>query len=165
MSPNQLGMNVANSSPSQVEQMQMGFRSGVADAAGRYRNNSNPIIILNNPAMEQRLADDMMQGGVETLVTGAPVATAMRSNIGRGVGKWMRDARTLGVGRRATELADEIAPIALDPDPIASFARLRGISEKDAADLLIVENLVRNAERTCWDRGSGYSRRVRCRVS
>ena len=210
MSPNQLGVNVGNASPSQVEQMQMGFRSGLADKAGGYRNNSNPFAVLNNPAMEQRLgilydgvedadiarllsqrdleaelagstnrlignsltaerqvadqafgqtnlAGDMMQGGVETLVTGAPVATAMRSSIGRGVGNWMRDARTLGVGRRAMELADDIAPIALDPDPIESLARLRGMSEKDAADLLIVENLVRNAERRGAHAGAGVS--------
>lgn len=208
MSPNQLGVNVANSSPSQVEQMQMGFRSGLADAAGRYRNNSNPFAILNNPAMEQRLgtlygdqmdmeiarllsqrdleaelagstnrlignsltaerqmadeafgqtslAGDMMQGGVETLVTGAPVATAMRSSIGRGVGNWMRDARTLGVGRRATELADDIAPIALDPDPIASAARLRAMAEKDAADAAILEALIGATERRGANAGAG----------
>lgn len=208
VSPNQLGVNVANSSPSQVEQMQMGFRSGLADAAGRYRNNSNPFAILNNPAMEQRLgtlygdqmdmeiarllsqrdleaelagstnrlignsltaerqmADeafgqtsltgDMMQGGVETLVTGAPVATAMRSSIGRGVGNWMRDARTLGVGRRATELADEIAPIALDPDPVASAARLRAMAESNAADAAILEALIGTAEKRGASAGAG----------
>ncbi len=207
MSPNQLGVNVANASPSQVEQMQMGFRSGLADRAGSYRNSSNPFAVLNNPAMEQRLdvlypgadteiarllaqrdleaqmagsanrlvgnsltaerqvadeafsqnslAGDMVQGGLETLVTGAPVATAVRSAAGRGFGTWARDARTFGVGRRAVELADEIPPITLNPDPAASAAELRALADKDAAHAAIVEALMETARERGARAGAG----------
>jgi hypothetical protein len=196
MSPDQLGVNVASASPSQVDQMRLGFQSGLAENAGRARNSTNPYGLLDTPAMEQRLSTmydggdkiarllaqrdlegqlagstnrlignsmtaerqladeafgqqglmgDVVQGAMETAVTGAPVVTALRSGAGRGLGGALRDYRTLGFGRRATDLADEIAPIALNTDPAAAKANLIDIQERAGAYQAIMDELLKNA--------------------
>jgi hypothetical protein len=197
MSPNQLGVNVANSSPAQVEQMRLGFQSGLAENAGRVRNNSNPFQSqLDTPGMEQRLstlypesdsiarllaqrdleaqlagstnrlvgnsmtaerqmADEafnqsglmgnVVQGVAETAVTGAPVVTALRSGMARGLGGAVRDWRTLGLGKRATAVADEIAPIALNTNPKAAAASLDDLVKRDLAHQEIIKALLEDA--------------------
>ncbi len=207
MSPDQLAVNVGNSSPAQVDQMQLGFQSALGETAGRYRNNSNPFAMLNTPAMEQRLATlypdgdteiarllsqrdleadlagstnrlvgnsltaerqmadqafepdsmmaDLVQGGVETLVTGAPVATAMRTAAGRGLGTWMRDRRTLGFGRGAIDFADQIAQISLDPNSAQAALALRDIRDRASAQDVIVAELMRTAQSRGGHVGAG----------
>jgi hypothetical protein len=197
MSPNQLGVNVGNASPAQLDQMRLGFQSSLAEQAGRLRNNTNPFNILDNPQMEQRLgamqyggdeiarllsqrdleaqvagstnrlignsataerglADELFgaQSGMmndlgpmalETAISGAPWATGARSIASRLGGQALRDWRTLGVGRRATDLANEIAPIALDMNPAAAEEALFSMVERDAVYQAIVEELLAGA--------------------
>lgn len=209
MSPNQLGVNANNASPTQLGQMRLGFQSGLAEQAGRGRNNANPFqATLDTPAMEQRLnalqyggddiarllsqrdleaqlagstnrlignsataerqvADqafgqggmigDMATGAVETMLTGAPVVTAARSGIGRTLENSLRDARTLGIGSRATQLADEIAPIALDTDPEAAIQRLLTMAMTDEGYQDLVAALLAQARTRGGHVGAGVS--------
>lgn len=210
MSPDQLGVNVNNASPSQVDQMRLGFQSGLAENAGRLRNNSNPFSTLDTPAMEARLgtmydadpvarllaqrdleaqlassanrlvgnsmtaergvADqafdqsslmgNIVQGGVETALTGAPVMTVARSGLGKGVGQAFRDYRTLGLGSKATALADEIAPFALNTNSADAASKLLELAGKDAAFQQILAELAQDASRRGAHAGAGASSAV-----
>ncbi|MXO75343.1 hypothetical protein GRI40_08970 [Altererythrobacter aerius] len=209
MSPDQLSVNVANASTSQVEQMRLGFQSALGEQAGRYRNSANPFnSVLNTPAMEQRLATmyadspdadiarlllqrdlegqlagstnrlvgnsltaerqvadeafgqqslggTMLQGALETAVTGAPVATALRAGAGRGLTGAIRDYRALGLGRRATELADQIVPLTLNDAPATAAAGLRDIKDRADAYDIILEELMKSASERAGHIGAG----------
>lgn len=201
MSPDQLEVNAARASPSQADQLRLGFQSALGEKAGTFRNSTNPFeSTLGTPGMEQRLnslypdggdniarllaqrdmerdvagftnrlignsmtaerqvADqafsqgnmigDLASGTVETLLTGAPVVTAARSGVGRSLGNAFRDFRTLGVGNKATALADEIVPIALDTNPDAAIERLLSMAltdegYRDVVDALLAQSRTR----------------------
>jgi hypothetical protein len=195
MTPDQLGVDVNNASPAQLEQMRLGFQSGLAENAGRLGNNTNPFRTLDNPAMEARLATmyeadpvanlllqrdvegqlaastnrllgnsataerqiadqafgnsslvgDIATGAVETALTGAPVVTAARSGLGRGLAQGFRDWRTLGLGSRGRELAEGIAPLALDTNPENAAATLLDLATQDARYQQVVEALLEQA--------------------
>lgn len=196
LSPDQLGVNVSNASPGQVEQMRLGFQSGLAESAARARNNANPFqAILDTPAMEQRLNTmydpdsvasllaqrDLERGiaastnrlignsmtaerqladeafgqsslmgeavpmAIETSLSGAPFATGLRSIASRLGGQAARDRRLLGRGARATELAEEIVPLALETNPATAAQTLQDLAARDAAYQAIVEELLRTA--------------------
>lgn len=53
--PDQLGVDTANLTPEQRQQMQLGFQSEVMGRAGNLRGNSNPWGQLNTPNMEGRM--------------------------------------------------------------------------------------------------------------
>lgn len=56
LSPDQLAVNVGNSTPSQLDQTRLGFQSKLVENAGRLRYSSNPFeSVLGTPAMTQRL--------------------------------------------------------------------------------------------------------------
>lgn len=213
MSPNQLGVNMGNASPSQAAQMRLGFQSGLAEQAGRVRSSTNPFeSTLGTPAMEQRLAamgygpdevarllsqrdlerqvagstnrlignsataerqladqafgaesslmGNIAQGAVETAITGAPVATTLRSGMGRGLGQSLRDWRTLGVGERARTAADQIIPLALDIDPENAARQLLELASRDEAYQVIVQELLDRAGRRGAIGGAGTSAAV-----
>lgn len=106
---------------------------------------------------QSSLAGDIATGTVEMALTGAPVVTAARSGIGRGLGNAVRDWRALGLGRAATQTADEIAPIALNTNPTAAAAQLRSMAERDAAYQAIVQNLLETAATRGGHAGAGVS--------
>lgn len=183
LSPDQLGVNVGNATPTQVEQMRLGFQSQLAENAGRLRYSSNPFeSVLGTPAMEQRLgtlypeggdnvarllsqsemerqmaassnrlignsmtaerqtADQAFQGGdwlgpaaevgANVLLGQVPIGTAIRA----GASQRARDAITLGLGSRATAKAEQIAPIALTPEPAATIAQLLSLDQRRLAN-------------------------------
>src|SRR5690606_3951861 len=88
------------------------------DLEGQLAGSTNRLI-GNSMTAERGIADEAFaaQSGVmddaapmlvETAISGAPWATGLRSVASRLGGQGLRDWRTLGMGRRATELADEI---------------------------------------------------------
>lgn len=109
-------------------------------------------LVGNSMTAERQLADqtftggsvmgDIASGAMETAVTGAPIATAMRSGIGRGLAQFMRDRRTLGVGRRAEQVADQIAPVALEMNPATALAGLSDMARRETAYRQAMEQLV-----------------------
>jgi len=76
--------------------------------------------IADQAFADEGLLRPILEGGVETAITGAPVATLLRS----GVGKRAVDMFRLGSGKRAMERAEQIAPIALNPDPADTVAQI-----------------------------------------
>lgn len=55
-SPNELAVNLGKVSPSQADQMRLGFQGRLVENADRLQQSTNPFRILNTPAMEQRLS-------------------------------------------------------------------------------------------------------------
>jgi len=97
-------------------------------------------LIGNSMTAERQLADRAFEGGdvtrllaegaIETAVTGAPVATTLRS----GLGQRARDAMTLGMGRRAVERADQVVPLTLQTDAMETIANILAMGTiRDAA--------------------------------
>jgi hypothetical protein len=82
---------------------------------------------------------------VETAISGAPWATGLRSVASRLGGQGLRDWRTLGMGRRATELADEIAPISLETNPAVAEEMLYEMVERDALYRAVLEDVLGRA--------------------
>lgn len=105
----------------------------------------------------QSLAGDVLQGALETAVTGAPVATALRSGAGRGLSGAIRDYRSLGLGRRSTELADQIVPLALNDAPADAAAGLRDIAGRAEEYDLVLQELLKSASLRAGHIGAGAS--------
>lgn len=124
------------------------------DLEGQMAGSSNRLV-GNSLTAERQVADeafgqtsmmgDLAQGALETAVTGAPVATALRSAAGRGIGGAIKDYRTLGMGRKAVELADEIGPIALNDDPLAAASGLTDMAQRQEAYRAILDELLGKA--------------------
>jgi hypothetical protein len=178
LSPDQLVVNANRATPTQLEQMRLGFQSQLAENAGKLRYSTNPFeSVLGTPAMEQRLstlygdtsevARLLSQRDLETrlaassnrlignsmtaerqiadeafgpnpiiegaLHAGAAVAThggSIPGTAARLVGTGIKDRVALGLGQRAVQKADEIAPITLDTDPRQTIARLLALEQK-----------------------------------
>ncbi|WP_031293290.1 hypothetical protein [Sphingobium sp. HDIP04] len=107
------------------------------DLENRMAGTSN-FLIGNSSTAERGLADQafgdegllrpVIEGGLETAISGAPVMT-----IGRRLGgQWLKDRSALGVGRRAAERAEQIAPIALNPDPADTVAQILEMQARQA---------------------------------
>jgi hypothetical protein len=152
------------------------YPSGIGDVARlltqrdleRDVASSTNRLIGNSMTAERAVADDafngqgsvagtLAQGALETALTGAPVVTAARSGIGRGVGRAVRDWRELGLGQRAVQLADEIAPLALNMNPEESAAALAEWGSKDAAHQAILQELLKTAASRGGHVGAGTS--------
>lgn len=107
------------------------------DLEGKMASTSN-FLAGNSATAERGLADQafsdegllrpVIEGGLETAISGAPVMT-----IGRRLGgQWLKDRSALGVGRRAMERAEQIAPIALNPDPADTVAQILEMQARQA---------------------------------
>ncbi len=117
---------------------------------------SSNRLVGNSLTAERQVADqafggnslvgDIAQGLAETAITGAPTATVARSGLGRGLGRAVRDWRQLGIGSRATALADEIAPIALNNDPAAAANALDDIAQRDVQYREVLDALLSKAQ-------------------
>jgi hypothetical protein len=93
---------------------------------------TNNKLIGNSDTAERGIADQAFAGSaVPAMVLdagmmaagGVPTASAARMLGGRG----LRDAFTLGLGKRAVAKADAIGPVMLNADPNASLAALNGL--------------------------------------
>lgn len=78
---------------------------------------------------EDGLLRPMAEGAIETSITGAPVATVLRSGLGQRVADMFR----MGAGRRGVEKADQIAPLVLNTNPEETIAQILALQERDAA--------------------------------
>jgi hypothetical protein len=95
-------------------------------------------LIGNSMTAERNIADEAFAdgGGMgEALEIGAnlalgqvPIGTAIRGLVGTGI----RDRMKLGVGRRGRELAEEIAPLALDTNTENAIARLLMLQQQNS---------------------------------
>lgn len=84
--------------------------------------------IADQAFADEGLLRPVIEGGLETAISGAPVMT-----IGRRLGgQWLKDRSALGVGRRAMERAEQIAPIALNPDPADTVAYILEMQARQA---------------------------------
>lgn len=132
------------------------------DLENRMASTANSLV-GNSATAERQLADQafadesllrpVLEGGVETLVTGAPVTTVLRS----GVGNRIADALRLGAGRRAVEKAEQIAPLALNPDPAATIAELLALQQRSETYQALVEQARNRVGRRGDATGSGSS--------
>lgn len=115
----------------------------VAGSTNRLIGNSMTAerLVADDAFNQSGMIGDVAQGALETAITGAPVATVMRSGVGRGVGNAVRDWRALGVGKKGVERADQIADLALNTDPEATIARLLALSEQSAEYKAVLEAL------------------------
>lgn len=118
--------------------------SGVADLL-RQRDleaqlaRTNNSILGNSATAGRQIADEnfasspVAQGaadiGAAAITGGVPVATMLRTAANSG----LRDAFKLGVGKRATRKADEIAPILFNTDPSQSLSAIRSLADRDQA--------------------------------
>lgn len=91
--------------------------------------------IADQAFADEGLLRPIVEGGVETAITGAPVATMLRS----GVGQRAADMFRLGSGKRAMERAEQIAPVALNPDPADTIAQILAMQERQAGYQAAVE--------------------------
>jgi hypothetical protein len=125
-------------------------------------------LIGNSASAERILADEAFgaessvlgtvgQGVAETLITGAPVATALRTGAGRGMRQRLGDWRTLGIGEKARTAADQIIPLALEMDPAAAEAALSELATRDDSYQVIVQELMDQARRRGAIGGAGLS--------
>jgi len=125
------------------------------DLEGQLAGSTNRLI-GNSMTAERGIADEAFaaQSGVmddaapmlvETAISGAPWATGLRSVASRLGGQGLRDWRTLGMGRRATELADEIAPISLETNPAVAEEMLYEMVERDALYRAVLEDVLGRA--------------------
>lgn len=80
-----------------------------------------------------QLGQQLLQGGIETAVTGAPVVTALRS----GLGQRISDAASLGFGRRAEQRAAEILPLGGGTNTPDIIAQILALGDRyDAAEAI-----------------------------
>jgi hypothetical protein len=109
-------------------------------------------LIGNSMTAERNVADDAFGAGGElgdaALEIGAnialgqvPIGTAIRGLLSNG----LRDQLKLGVGRRGRDLADEIAPLALDTDTQGAVARLLSMQQRSQARDAILDSLMQTA--------------------
>lgn len=131
-------------------------------------------LIGNSMTAERQLADqafdqnsiwgDVAQGAVETTLTGAPAVTIMRSAAGRGLGQAIKDYRTLGLGRRATALADEIAPIALNMVPADVRALVEDLGTRAAERDAVIAALLERAQLRGAHDGAGVAASLNAQI-
>lgn len=126
---------------------QRNLERDLASSANRLVGNSMTAErqVADQALNQTSLAGDVVSGLLETAATGAPVATAVRSAAGRGLGGAIRDWRTLGAGRRAAEMSDQIADVSLDMNPQAAIGRLTDMGTRDAAYQVILQELLQSA--------------------
>lgn len=84
--------------------------------------------IADQAFADEGLLRPILEGGVETAITGAPVATMLRGGFGQRAADMFR----LGSGKRAMERAEQIAPIALNPDPADTVAQILEMQARQA---------------------------------
>lgn len=114
---------------------------------------------------QQSLGGDIIQGALETAVTGAPVATVMRSAASRGLGTAIRDYRTLGFGKGAREMAEEIAPVSLDMDPTVALARVFDLGGRNSEYQEVLDALLASAQVRGGHVGAGIGGAINANVS
>ncbi len=95
-------------------------------------------LLGNSDTAERMLADKAFGGGAVPSMAldagmmamgGVPTATVGRAIANHG----LRDAFTLGLGKRAVAKADAIAPIMVNPDPLANISLLDQLAAADLA--------------------------------
>ena len=91
--------------------------------------------IADQAFADEGLLRPILEGGIETGLSGAPVMT-----IGRRLGgQWLKDRATIGAGQRGMERAEQIAPVALNPDPADTIAQILAMQERQAGYQAAVE--------------------------
>jgi hypothetical protein len=131
MSPDQLGVNVSNASPTQLDQMRLGFQSQLAQNAGGYRSSTNPFdSVLGTPAMEQRLATLYPDGGdkIARLLSQRDLERQLAGSTNRLVGNSMTAERQVaddafGAHSIAGDLAQGAAETLITGAPVVTVAR------------------------------------------
>lgn len=124
-------------------------------------------LVGNSMTAERQIADDAfgnggglgdaaLEIGANVALGQVPIGTAIRGGLSRG----LRDQFKLGVGRRGRSLADEIAPIALDPDTQQAIDRLAAMQQQNAARDAIVRSLMQTAGLRAARVGAGTSSAV-----
>jgi hypothetical protein len=116
---------------------------GRARGVEREMSATNKELFGGSPTQPRAEADKQFEGGfgdaavdfVASTAAGAPPISAARSLLfaGRGGFGGLRDAWRLGVGNRAKEKADQIAPILFNPDPQATITTLEELMRQKAA--------------------------------
>jgi hypothetical protein len=156
LSPDQLAVNVANATPTQVDQMRLGFQSQLAENAGKLRYSTNPFeSVLGTPAMEQRLGALYPQGGnnIARLLAQSDIERQMAASSNRLVGNSMTAERQ--AADQAFQGADWIGPAAevganvlLGQVPIGTAVRT-GVSQRarDAITLGLGSRAAAKAEK------------------
>jgi hypothetical protein len=109
---------------------------------------SSNRLIGNSMTAERKVADEafapnpLVEGALHA---GAAVAThgaSIPGTAARMVATGLSDRLTLGLGRRAADLADEIAPLALDTDTQGAIAKLLLMKEGSAARDRVAQALI-----------------------
>lgn len=110
---------------------------------------SSNRLIGNSMTAERNVADDAfgnggglgdaaIEVGANLALGQVPIGTAVRGLLSNG----LRDQLKLGVGRRGRDLADEIAPLALDTDTQGAVARLLSMQQRSQARDAILDSLM-----------------------
>ena len=113
---------------------------------------SSNRLIGNSMTAERNVADDAfgnggglgdaaIEVGANLALGQVPIGTAVRGLLSNG----LRDQLKLGVGRRGRDLADEIAPLALDTDTQGAVARLLSMQQRSQARDAILESQMQTA--------------------
>jgi hypothetical protein len=113
---------------------------------------SSNRLIGNSMTAERNVADDAfgnggglgdaaIEVGANLALGQVPIGTAVRGLLSNG----LRDQLKLGVGRRGRDLADEIAPLALDTDTQGAVARLLSMQQRSQARDAILDSLMQTA--------------------
>jgi hypothetical protein len=113
LSPDNLAVNMANSTPTQADQMRLGFQSQLAENAGRLRYSTNPFeSVLGTPAMEQRLSTLYPGDGTNfaRLLAHSEMERQMAASSNRLIGNSMTAERQ--AADQAFQGADWIGPAA-----------------------------------------------------
>jgi len=108
------------------------------DLEGQLAASSNRLI--GNSMTAERVAGDaaftdegairpMIEAGLETAISGAPIMTVGRRLANSGLGQRL----TAGSRARAAQKAEQIAPLALNTSPEETIAQILALAEKEAA--------------------------------
>jgi hypothetical protein len=113
LSPDQLAVNVGNATPTQADQMRLGFQSQLAENAGRLRYSTNPFeSVLGTPAMEQRLGTLYPNGrdNIARLLAQSEIERQMAASSNRLIGNSLTAERQ--AADQAFQGADWLGPAA-----------------------------------------------------
>lgn len=151
--PNELGVNVSNLTPEQLEQVRLGFRAGMVDQAGRLRYSTNPFeSVLGTPAMEQRLTalygdDPVVAALMRTRDLERDVATSTNRLVGNSATAERLAADRAFEGSGASQFAIDVASnIALGQVPVGAIRHGATGAMRDAWTLGLGNRAVRRAE-------------------
>lgn len=99
--------------------------------------------IADQAFLEGGIVRPLIEGGIETAITGAPVATAMRSGLARTIA----DRAKMGVGKKAEEKADQIITATMQQTPDDAIAAILAMTDRNSAYQAALQEALNRGQR------------------